>query len=75
MTALESPYLQVAQQSKQAMRLGMLSVGDQPVINPNIVLKAYRELEQEELVGSRPGQGTFVLRLLVGVALASHVVL
>jgi DNA-binding transcriptional regulator YhcF (GntR family) len=55
MTALESPYLQVAQQSKQAMRLGMLSVGDQPVINPNIVLKAYRELEQEELVGSRPG--------------------
>lgn len=75
MTALESPYLQVAQQSKQAMLLGMLSVGDQPVINPNIVLKAYRELEQEELVGSRPGQGTFVLRLLVGVALASHVVL
>jgi GntR family transcriptional regulator len=35
-------------------------------INPNTVLKAYRELERERLVGSRPGQGTFVLRSLPG---------
>ena len=63
------PYLQIVQQVKQALRLGMLSVGDQLptvrevverlVINPNTVLKAYRELEHEGLVSSRPGQGTF----------------
>jgi GntR family transcriptional regulator len=35
-------------------------------INPNTVLKAYRELERERLVGARPGQGTFVLRALPG---------
>ncbi len=33
-------------------------------INPNTVLKAYRELEREGLVGARPGQGTFVLATL-----------
>jgi GntR family transcriptional regulator len=31
-------------------------------INPNTVLKAYRELERDDLVSSRPGQGTFVTR-------------
>lgn len=29
-------------------------------INPNTVAKAYRQLEQENLVTGRPGQGTFV---------------
>ena len=67
-------YLQIVQQVKQALRLGMLAVGDQLptvrevvetiAINPNTVLKAYRELEREGLVSSRPGQGTFVLRTL-----------
>lgn len=69
-------YLQLAVQVRQALRLGILRVGDQLptarevvaklAINPNTVLKAYRELEREGLVGARPGQGTFVLRALPG---------
>src|SRR5215472_16991542 len=35
-------------------------------INPNTVLKAYRELEHEGLVEGRPGVGTFVLKGLGG---------
>jgi GntR family transcriptional regulator len=79
------PYLQIVQQVKQALRLGMLGVGDQLptvreaverlVINPNTVLKAYRELEHEGLVASRPGQGTFILRTLAATSLASHAAL
>src|SRR5258708_25099602 len=67
-----APYLQIVQQVKQALRLGLLDVSDQLptvrevvaqiAINPNTVLKSYRELEREGLVASRPGQGTFVLR-------------
>jgi GntR family transcriptional regulator len=45
------------------------------VINPNTVLKAYRELEHQELVVSRPGQGTFVIRTLGAVSLSSHAAL
>ena len=55
------PYLQIVRQVRQAMRLGLLREGDQLptvkdvvsrlAINPNTVLKAYRELEHE---GSRP---------------------
>lgn len=79
------PYLQLVQQVKQALRLGLLEVGDQlptvrevverVVINPNTVLKAYRELEHEGLVASRPGQGTFVTRTLAATSLASHAAL
>ncbi len=79
------PYVQIAQQVRQALRLGMLRVGDQLptvrevveklAINPNTVLKAYRELEHEGLVVSRPGQGTFVVRSLAGEGLASHAAL
>jgi len=64
-------YLQLVQQVRDALRLGLLQPGDQLptarevvaklAINPNTVLKAYRELERERLVGPRPGQGTFVL--------------
>lgn len=67
-------YLQIVQQVKQALRLGMLNIGDQLptvrevveqiVINPNTVLKAYRELEREGLVEARRGLGTFVRRTL-----------
>lgn len=67
-----SPYQQIAQQVRQALRLGRLSVGDQLptvkdvvgslAINPNTVLKAYRELEREGLVSARPGVGTFVVK-------------
>jgi DNA-binding transcriptional regulator YhcF (GntR family) len=77
-----SPYLQLVQQVRQALRLGLLSVGDQLptvkevvaklAINPNTVLKAYRELEHEGLVSPRPGLGTFVTRLLTDESLAAH---
>lgn len=77
-----APYLQVVQQVRQALRLGLLSEGDQLptvkdvvarlAINPNTVLKAYRELEHEGLVGARPGIGTFVTRTLSDGSLAAH---
>jgi GntR family transcriptional regulator len=64
-------YLQLVQQVRQALRLGILEAGDQLptaqqvvselAINPNTVLKAYRDLEREGLVRARPGQGTFVV--------------
>jgi GntR family transcriptional regulator len=63
-------YLQLAQQVRHSLRLGLLRPGDKLptakevvaklAINPNTVLKAYRELEREGLVGARPGAGTFV---------------
>jgi GntR family transcriptional regulator len=69
-------YLQLAQQVRQALRLGLLEPGERLptaaqvvvklAINPNTVLKAYRELEREGLVRARPGQGTFVIRTLPG---------
>src|SRR5437899_2883364 len=71
-----APYLQLVQQVRHALRLGQLEVGDrlptvrdvaaQLAINPNTVLKAYRQLETEGLVESRPGLGIFVARGLVG---------
>jgi GntR family transcriptional regulator len=80
-----APYLQIVQQVKQALRLGLLEVGDQLptvreviaqiTINPNTVFKAYRELEREGLISSRPGQGTFVQRTLASTSLASHAAL
>jgi GntR family transcriptional regulator len=73
-----SPYQQLVQQVRHAWRLGLLNEGDQLpkvkdvvaslAINPNTVLKAYRELEG--LVGARPGVGTFVTRSLTGPTLA-----
>ena len=77
-----SPYLQVVQQVRQAMRLGLLHEGDQLptvkdvvaslAINPNTVLKAYRELERDGLVVARQGVGTFVTRTLTDASVASH---
>ncbi|MGW7412630.1 GntR family transcriptional regulator [Streptomyces sp. NPDC054863] len=70
-------YLQIVQQTKHALRLGLLEPGDQlptaravveaTAINPNTVLKAYRELEREGLVEARRGMGTFVTRSLGAV--------
>jgi GntR family transcriptional regulator len=77
-----SPYLQVVHQVRQALRLGLLQEGDQLptvkevvarlAINPNTVLKAYRELEHDGLVSARPGIGTFVTKTLSGSSLAAH---
>ena len=64
------PYLQIVQQVRQALRMCVLDVGDKlptvrevvaaTAINPNTVLKAYRDLEREGLIEARAGQGTFV---------------
>jgi GntR family transcriptional regulator len=77
-----SPYQQLVQQVRHALRLGLLREGDRLptvkdvvarlAINPNTVLKAYRELEHEGLVGPRPGVGTFVTRTLTDSTLAAH---
>ena len=71
-----APYLQIAQQVRHAVRLGRLQPGDQlptvkevvgqVAVNPNTVLKAYRELEHDRLVEGRPGLGTFVVGSLAG---------
>jgi GntR family transcriptional regulator len=63
-------YLQLVQQVRQAVRLGILHPGDQLptvkevvsslAINPNTVLKAYRELDHDGLIEGRRGVGTFV---------------
>ena len=77
-----SPYLQLVQQVRQALRLGLLRECDQLptvkdvvaniAINPNTVLKAYRELERDGLVAARQGVGTFVTRTLTDSSLAAH---
>lgn len=69
-------YRQITHQVRDALRLGMLLPGDRMptvrelvatlAINPNTVMKAYRELEREGLIGGRPGQGTFILKGLNG---------
>ena len=63
-------YLQLVQQVEHALRLGILERGDRLpkvrevvaalAINPNTVLKAYKELETKGLTSGRPGQGTFI---------------
>jgi GntR family transcriptional regulator len=72
-------YLQLVQQVEHALRLGYLKPGDQLpkvrdvvaslAINPNTVLKAYRDLETKGLTAGRPGQGTFIKAALSQVAL------
>jgi GntR family transcriptional regulator len=64
------PYLQLVQQVRQSVLLGYLRAGDRLptvkevavdlAINPNTVVKAYRQLEHEGLTAGRPGQGTFI---------------
>ena len=77
-----SPYLQIVQQVRQALRVGILRQGDQLptvkevvgqlAINPNTVLKAYRELEHEGLASARPGVGTFVTGSLGAESIAAQ---
>jgi GntR family transcriptional regulator len=72
-------YLQLVQQVEQSLRLGYLKPGDQLpkvrevvstlAINPNTVLKAYRELEHKGLASGRPGRGTFIDATLADVTL------
>jgi GntR family transcriptional regulator len=68
------PYMQIVQQVRRALKLGLLFEGDQLptvkevvghlAINPNTVSKAYRELEHEGLVSGRAGVGTFIAKSL-----------
>lgn len=77
-----APYQQVVQQVRHALRLGLLDIGDQLptvkeavtalAINPNTVLKAYKELEHLGLVAARPGIGIFVTKTLTDDSLAAH---
>jgi GntR family transcriptional regulator len=77
-----APYQQVVQQVRHALRLGLLEVGEQLptvkevvtslAINPNTVLKAYKELENFGLVAARPGIGIFVTTTLSDDSLAAH---
>lgn len=63
-------YLQLVRQVEDALRLGRLVPGDQLptvkevvqalAINPNTVLKAYRELEHKGIAAGHPGLGTFI---------------
>jgi len=69
-------YLQLVQQVKQALRMGVLDIGDklptvkevvaEVAVNPNTVMKAYWQLEHEGLVEGRQGVGTFVARRPAG---------
>ncbi|MFE1871082.1 MULTISPECIES: GntR family transcriptional regulator [unclassified Streptomyces] len=77
-----APYMQLVHQVRQALRLGLLSEGDRlptvkdvaagVAINPNTVLKAYRELEYEGLVSKKPGVGTFISGTLSDDSLSEH---
>ena len=63
-------YLQLARQIKHLIATGRLAASDelppvrvlaqQLVINPNTVVRAYRELEAAGLIYSRRGAGTYV---------------
>jgi GntR family transcriptional regulator len=78
-------YLQLVHQVEQALRLGYLKEGDRLptvkeavaslAINPNTVLKAYRELEHQGLAAGKPGQGTFISGMLRQVGLAEQATL
>ncbi|MCU7827242.1 GntR family transcriptional regulator [Kitasatospora sp. DSM 101779] len=67
-------YVQIIEQTERALRMGTLRVGDKlptarevvaaTAINPNTVLRAYRDMEQAGLVELRRGLGTFVTRSL-----------
>ncbi|MGO4205708.1 GntR family transcriptional regulator, partial [Rhodococcus sp. TAF43] len=73
-------YLQLVVQTKRALLLGELREGDRlPTakdvvealgINPNTVLKAYRELEREGLVEARPGRGTRIINTIAKPGMA-----
>ncbi|HTJ67098.1 MAG TPA: GntR family transcriptional regulator [Actinospica sp.] len=75
-------YMQLVLQVKQALRVGLLRPGDQLprvrdvaqqlAINPNTVLKAYRELRLAGLTEGRPGGGTFLVGTLAGPSLGSQ---
>jgi GntR family transcriptional regulator len=63
-------YLQIVEQVKRSVALGILEAGEQLptvkqlaldlTINPNTVARAYRELERDSVIETAPGRGSFV---------------
>ncbi len=63
-------YLQIVEQVKRSVALGVLAPGEQLptvkqlaldlTVNPNTVGRAYRELERDEVIQTAPGRGSFV---------------
>jgi GntR family transcriptional regulator len=63
-------YLQLMEQIKHAIETGALKAGDQLptirklaedlVMNPNTVVRAYRELQHEDVIELRHGSGAFI---------------
>lgn len=73
-------YLQIIEQIKRSVALGVLAPGEQLptvkqlaldlTVNPNTVARAYRELERDEVIETSPGRGSFVRSN--GVAQTAH---
>jgi len=63
-------YLQIIEQIKRSVALGLLAPGEQLptvkqlaldlTVNPNTVARAYRELERDEVIETAVGRGSFV---------------
>ncbi|MEO7201728.1 MAG: GntR family transcriptional regulator [Candidatus Tumulicola sp.] len=63
-------YLQIIEQVKRSVALGVLQSGEQLptvkqlaldlTINPNTVARAYRDLERDQVIETAPGRGSFV---------------
>jgi GntR family transcriptional regulator len=63
-------YLQIIEQIKRSVALGVLQAGEQLptvkqlaldlTVNPNTVARAYRELERDSVIETSPGRGSFV---------------
>src|SRR5215469_13197074 len=68
-------YLQLMEQIKHAIETGAMRAGDQLpsvrqmaeelVINPNTVVRAYRELEHEGVIELKHGSGAFICESIV----------
>ena len=66
-------YQQIIDQIKRDIALGRLKAGEklptvrqlaaQLVLNPNTISRAYRQLEQDGIIVTRPGAGAFVAEL------------
>ena len=71
-------YLQLMEQIRHAVETGALKAGDQLptirrvaedlVMNPNTVVRAYRELQHEGIIELRHGSGVFVSESVGGPA-------
>ena len=63
-------YLQIIEQVKRSVALGILQAGEQLptvkqlaldlTVNPNTVARAYRDLERDSVIETAPGRGSFV---------------